>query len=93
MLAMAQSFTNSRRLSSLTIRLLPGQFCRPVNGLPNARVGAASTDVPVLTIDVFVTWRGPPLEHRRDRHDLAALTVPTLRHIGLAPGLLDRLRI
>jgi len=92
MLVMAQSFTKSRRLSSLIIRLLPRQFCCPVNGRPNARVGAASTDIPVLTIDVFVAWRGPPLKHRCDRHDLAALAVPTLCNIGFAPGLLDRVR-
>src|SRR5207244_7435645 len=64
----------------------------PVDGRPDALIGAAATDVRHGGVDVGV--RGVRLlgEQRRRGHDLPRLAVAALRHVFRDPGALHRVR-
>ena len=51
--------------------------------------GAAATDVGDLRINVCIGGVRCCIQHARDRHDHAWLTIATLGRIKLCPGFLD----
>src|SRR5205809_38797 len=68
------------------------QLGRPVNGLADAQISSAATDVGHLGIDVSVGWLWLLLEQGHRRHDLPGLAVSALRYVGLDPRQLDSVR-
>src|SRR2546426_7025069 len=65
--------------------------CGAMNGLPDARIRSATADVTGhRLVDVFVGGLRLLSQKHGSTHELARLTVATLRYIFLDPGTLQR---
>jgi hypothetical protein len=60
-----------------------------VDGLPDAYVGSAATEISHLTIDIGVARIGIPVEEGGGSHDLTGLAVAALGNIRFHPGNLN----
>lgn len=70
--------------------LLALRRCRAMDGLANALVSSAATDVAAHgVVNLRVAWRCLFRKQRHCGHDLSRLTVPTLRNVDFHPSLLD----
>src|SRR4029453_6575659 len=68
-----------------------GDFGRAFDSCTNPEVRRTAAKIAShRAVDLIVVRTWVALEQRRGRHDLARLAVTALRHIELAPGLLQR---
>src|ERR1043165_8132966 len=73
-------------------RVARGDFGRALDSLANPEIRRAATQVaPHRAVDLRIARLRVAFEQRSRRHELAALTIPALRNVELAPGLLQRM--
>src|SRR4051794_21775047 len=79
-------------LASLRGRAARGELGGAFDARADPHVRCATTEIPGhCAVDLSVVRMRVAFEKRGCSHQLARLTIPALRHIELAPGLLQRM--